>query len=233
MHTRHACASEGFNTYDNAIWKRINEAELSGGMGLTKRNEFLLDFERATDAELDALNANNGELIDYWDSIKFFNNERKKIIFLETFRFIKSDQHLLDHIIKGHVYANGKAYGVHSKIAEDNGMALITVTEQANFDGVYKGTVKVKNSNGVYIDKIKNNGDLQESTFFKNDWSDERIIEEITYAYSTKVYTGIGNKYHGLMSNLTKCEICINGETKLINSTTKIKTAFPVKQYRL
>ncbi|MDN5288987.1 MAG: hypothetical protein JWR38_5261 [Mucilaginibacter sp.] len=161
-------------------------------------------------------------LVDDWQEIKYLTKYRSNIEFLECYRYIKNDTKLLKHIFEGEINNAGKGVGVHSIEAVDNGYAQINSTLQPpNLDGYYQVTVSVLD-NGVPI--VKNGF----STFFKDVWDKQRVVEEISFAFTNNKVLDKGNRWIGLMSDGNKCAIVIlGGNTTIIDATTNIKTAFP------
>jgi hypothetical protein len=194
-----------------------------------KKFAFMFDFKERPSI-LDDLNANMS-LIDDWSEIRYLSLHRSSTNFLRCYNYIKQDENLLHHIFKGHVYSNGKSYGVHSKIAQDNGDAIITLIDSPNFLGYYEGYVSVKNSTGIFIPKLNRRGTAPgKSTFFKDLWDEQQIIEEISLAYTTKTRVpGTNNQWRGIMSDGNMCALAIDGNTTIFDQTTLIRTAFPIK----
>ena len=156
---------------------------------------------------------------------------RCSIYFLKCYNYIKQDENLLHHIFKGHVYSNGKSYGVHSIIAQNNGDAIITAIDLPNSLGYYEAYVSVKDNAGNFIAKMNRRGTaLGTSTLFKDAWDKQRVIEEISLAYVTKVRVpGTQNQWRGIMSDGNTCAMGIDGNTTIFDHTTIIRTAFPIK----
>lgn len=59
---------------------------------------------------------------------------------------------------------------------------------------------------------------------FPRDWTKEELLENVSLAYTNKVFTGIGNQYAGIMSDGKTLIICID-DVNTINE--KIKTIWP------
>jgi len=93
-----------YGDYDSAIWRKVNNAVENGGLTAIKREEFLTDFANAPSEILDELNANGGDLIDSWNDINKFKKERTDIVFLKTFRKLRSNTTLLKHVHDGDAY---------------------------------------------------------------------------------------------------------------------------------
>jgi len=194
-----------------------------------KKFAFMFDFKGRPSA-LDELNGNIS-LIDDWTEIKYLAVQRSSIYFLKCYNYIKEDENLLHHIFKGHVYSNGKSYGVHSIIAQNNGDAIITAIDLPNSLGYYEAYVSVKDNAGNFIAKMNRRGTaLGTSTLFKDAWDKQRVIEEISLAYVTKVRVpGTQNQWRGIMSDGNTCAMGIDGNTTIFDHTTIIRTAFPIK----
>lgn len=215
---------DGLQSSHPNIYQRIDNLNLDEEARLA----FMNDFQGRDDA-LDALAA-DPDLIDHWTEVKYLTANRNNILFLKCRKYVKNNTTLLDHIFKGHTYSNGKATGVHSKIAVDNGFAIITsVVDPPNSAGFYKVTVSVKDANNNFIPKMNRSGNApQASSFFPDDWDEDKIIEEICLAYTNKVRVpNTRNRWDGTMSNGSTMGLAIDGNTADFDNTTKIITVFP------
>ncbi|GHU44345.1 hypothetical protein FACS1894193_12630 [Bacilli bacterium] len=114
-----------------------------------------------------------------------------------------------NHILGGEVNKKGKAVGYHTEnnLHDDLDVKLSNVTAPDEFD-VYKANVTI---NGT----TKNSY----STFFPKEWSNQKIIDEINYAYGNMELSKRPGVYKGTASNGMEIEIQIkNG---------KIDSAYP------
>jgi hypothetical protein len=59
---------------------------------------------------------------------------------------------------------------------------------------------------------------------FPRDWTKEELLENISLAYSKKVFTGKGNKYEGIMSDGKTLIICIDDVNTI---TENIRSVWP------
>lgn len=196
-----------------------------------KQLDFYYDF-RNSDSKLAQLNADTN-LINSWDEIKTLTKHRNNIVFLKWHNYIKNDINLLDHILKGQIY-NGKSYGIHSKIYQNQYVEILSIVNPpTNLNKHYRATVSAKNTAGIFITKLNRKGTAPgHSTIFRDDWdTQEKLIEEISMAFTTKYYTGTWNKYRGIMSDGTVCEMGIDnlGPDGLFVPQTVIKTVYPLK----
>jgi Bacterial EndoU nuclease len=89
------------------------------------------------------------------------------------------------HIFKGEINRQGKAVGCHhiNAINKYKTAQLVEKTRKNGPNGLFKAKVKVKNEEGQWIAKVSNQG---YSTFFPEDWSEEKTIEAIKEAYKNK-----------------------------------------------
>jgi hypothetical protein len=89
------------------------------------------------------------------------------------------------HIFKGEINRQGKAVGCHhvNAINQYKTAQLILNTRKNGSNGLFKAKVRVKNEDGRWITKVSNGG---YSTFFPEDWSEEKTIEAIKEAYRSK-----------------------------------------------
>lgn len=89
------------------------------------------------------------------------------------------------HIFKGEINRQGNAVGCHHihAINKYKTAQLIAKTRKNGPHGLFKAKVKVKNEDGKWVAKVSNQG---YSTFFPEDWSEEKTIEAIQEAYQNK-----------------------------------------------
>lgn len=89
------------------------------------------------------------------------------------------------HIFKGEINRQGKAVGCHHihAINKYKTAQLMAKTRKNGPHGLFKAKVKVKNEDDKWVAKVSNQG---YSTFFPEDWSDEKTIEAIEEAYQNK-----------------------------------------------
>jgi hypothetical protein len=160
-------------------------------------------------------------LVNDWEEVEYLKNYRSEVNFIIANRFIKTNEGLSIHIFEGEINAKGNAVGVHSDIAVTSGKAQIDATlNPPNLDGYSKVEVSII-VNNVAIPKDGF------STFFPDAWTQTRIQEEISLAFTNKIFLG-GKKWEGIMSDGNKCRIIIlSGNTTTMDATTVIKTAFP------
>ncbi|MBS1520283.1 MAG: EndoU domain-containing protein [Bacteroidetes bacterium] len=165
--------------------------------------------------------ASGRTLVDDWEEIQSLKSYRNNIDFLSSYRYISKDTSLLTHIFEGEINQAGNGVGVHSIEAINNGKAQInSIINPANSDGYYKATVSVLD-NGVPIVKPGF------STFFKDTWDRQRIIEEISLSFTNKVFIK-GKIWEGTMTDGNLCRLIIlSGNTKVFDATTIIKTSYP------
>lgn len=165
-------------------------------------------------------------LIDDWKEIEELQKYRSDIGFLIPYRHISKDTSLLKHILEGE-FKGTKVVGIHCKIAENYGCKIDQIVVPQDNEGFYKCFVSKEDVNGVYIAKVDGRGRLQENSMFPDDWNKQKIIEEISFAYKNKVYSGRGNQWFGTMSNGRTVTICINGNAINFDATTVVKTVWP------
>lgn len=89
------------------------------------------------------------------------------------------------HIFKGEINRQGKAVGCRhvNAINEYKTAQLVPNTRKNGPNGLFKAKVPVKNVDGRWITKVSNGG---YSTFFPEDWSEEKTLEAISEAYRGK-----------------------------------------------
>lgn len=99
------------------------------------------------------------------------------------------------HIFKGEINRQGKAVGCHHihAINKYKTAQLIDKTRKNGPHGLFKAKVKVKNEDDKWVAKVSNQG---YSTFFPEDWSEEKTIEAIQEAYQNRRQVN-GELYEG------------------------------------
>lgn len=169
-------------------------------------------------------------LVDIWkNDIKYLKNQRT-FEFLKSFNFISYDtrnNRLREHIFEGHIYSSGNVGGFHHIEGglDENAFGKIDLTViTADSKGYFTAYVSVKNSSGDWIEKRNFKGNLIKNDMFPRDWTKEELLENVSLAYTNKVFTGIGNQYAGIMSDGKTLIICID-DVNTINE--KIKTIWP------
>ena len=228
---------------NSVIWQKLNNLPISP---INKQEMFILDFGRAPDNVLNDLNANNGELFDYWNDIEHFTGKRKEIDFLNDVRKIKNFEELNIEVFKGRTgkilkeefenlpppHPNNRyiwqAKGVHHKEALEvfgtGGIGRIVSGTKDNIGppglGYYKAKVEIYNldflDNGGW--KVKNSkGGM--STFFPDSWSKQRLQEELALAFKNKKYDK-QNRWLGNLSDGVQVEFRIDNGI--------VKTVFPI-----
>jgi len=93
------------------VLSKLNDLPLSP---INRQEEFIKDFQAASKQTLQKLDANSGELVDYWNEIHFLNTARKSPDFLTSYKQIKNDQKLLNHVHKGDISI--EIVGVNTKL---------------------------------------------------------------------------------------------------------------------
>lgn len=168
-------------------------------------------------------------LVDIWkNDIKHLKNQRT-VEFLEGFNFIAYDarcNRLREHVFEGHVYPSGNVGGFHHIEGNLNENAfgkidLTVVTPDSR--GYFTANVSIKIS-GEWIEKRNYEGNLIKNDMFPRHWTKEELLENVSFAYSSKVYTGTGNQYIGTMSDGKTLIICIDNVN---TANEKIKTIWP------
>lgn len=168
--------------------------------------------------------------VDLWkNDIKYLKKQRT-FEFLEAFDFITYDarsKRLREHVFEGHVYPSGNVGGFHhieGNLNENTFGKIDLIVATPDSRGYFTAHISIKNSSGVWIKKRNFNGVLIENDMFPKDWTQEKLLENISLAYTNKVFTGIGNQYEGTMSDGKKLIICID---KVNTINEKIKTIWP------
>lgn len=169
-------------------------------------------------------------LVDIWkNDIKYLKNQRTFEV-LKSFNFVAYDtrnNRLREHLFEGHVYPLGDVGGFHhiEGSLDENAFGKIDLTVVTpDSKGYFTAYVSVKNSSGDWIEKRNFKGNLIKNDMFPRDWTKEELLENVSLAYTNKVFTGIGNKYAGIMSDGKTLIICID-DVNTINE--KIKTIWP------
>ena len=64
---------------------------------------------------------------------------------------------------------------------------------------------------------------------FRQDWTQEELLDNIALAYTTKYFSGTKNRYYGQMSDAKIIVICIKGGNSNLNVdfVNEIITAWP------
>jgi len=209
------------------ISQRIDNAGKPGEISIVERDELVVDFHRATDSDLSLLNANSGDLINYWRMVKSpsFMRHRKSVEYLRNLKIIKRASELHIEVFIGSfkkiVNPNNPndtpswyAKGVHHKNALDShkgGIARIVKGTQSVPDalGYYTAIVEMYHpefpngapNNAGWKRKNKNGG---VSSFYRDDWEVPRVQEELAFAYMSKTYQVGDRHYVGRTSDATK-----------------------------
>ncbi|MDN3548774.1 hypothetical protein [Mucilaginibacter aquaedulcis] len=102
-----------FGNNDSAIWQKLNDIPGSSITPLPAGNraDFIYDFSNADSQTFDALNANNGELIDFWNQVSRNKASRVNFKFLLNFKYAL--QPVVIEKLKGIVEINGEWMGGH------------------------------------------------------------------------------------------------------------------------
>lgn len=200
-----------FGNYDSAIWKKVDEATLPGGMGVVKRDEFLQDFADAPDNVIDALNESNGDLIEYWRQVDTLKGERVKIEYLRNLKQILIHPRLTIHIHVGHsgVNPSGGAWvtgGHNQKLFKPDqngvirwrwvdGQVIITNNKGYKYGFVERNMSDKNWSGGNPPTSWKKKTD--ETGFWPEEFDDKRINEEMAFASLNKKYERFESKRTG------------------------------------
>jgi len=175
----------------------------------------------------------NPDLIDDWLEIETLLAYRRNTSFLKVHRYLKENTYLLEHLFEGHLrISSNKIFvgGIHSKVAVDNGNAIIdSITDPPDLQGFYRANVSIQVGPQNYPKLDYRNRPIK-NDMFPDAWNEQRIIEEISLAFTLKTYRR-GNQWRGVMSNGKTCIICINGSAEVIDGSTVIKTVWP--EYKL
>lgn len=134
---------------------------------------------------------------------------KRNFVNLRRKAFVKHRQKITQkvekHIFKGDA-KKGQAYGGHHWDGVQNGdIQVVGNTRPPNpiNDQVFEADIKVKNAHGTPIDKLDaKTGKYKPSTFFPKNWTKQRTLEEIAYAFDNKVKDpNFLNKYIGKTTN--------------------------------
>ncbi|GEM_PF-1646622 len=199
----------------------------NGGLGdPIKVKAFLEDVSASGNQGLLDLFKTNPDLIKVWDRIKTNNNVpdalRRDPEYLKIFDQIDKNEKAKKHIFYGEISASGSVGGVHHISAINSGSARIvpgTRTDDPNGSGLYEAKVEVKDDNGIYQPKLTNRGGY--STFFPDSWNQQKVLEEIAYAYKNRIPVS-GNIFEGTsIDGLIKIQMYLRSDKSIIS-------AFPV-----
>jgi hypothetical protein len=120
----------------------------------------------------------------------------------------------IEHVIGGDFNARSKKVtGGHSLLNGD--VRIVEVVSPPDVNGVYQAVVEIKRPDGQWVIKKNPSGS---NTMFPEDWSREKIIDEINSAWENKTKSLVDDKWAGK----SKSGVVIEGYTH-----PKI-TAFPV-----
>lgn len=197
--------------------------------------QFIVDFGKSEVKVLQELNSNySSSLVREWKEVKLELNKLKNDInYLKLYRNIKNSSEVNTEIFTGRVGKKLKAdatppyifnhykwlgKGVHHKNAlQAEGLGgkgrIVAGTKTpvgpSNL-GYYRAKVELHNpefpNNGGWKVKESQKG---MSTFFPDNWSKERLQQELAYAFKNKIHTG-GNAWVGKMSDGVKVKLHIN-----------------------
>ncbi|GEN68239.1 EndoU domain-containing protein [Chryseobacterium rhizosphaerae] len=207
------------NGVANSVVNKYNLTNLSR----TERYQFYNDFFKLEGKDnWIKMNNNDAEFIDIWKNVEL-KSFRKNIWFLENTSLMKNSSELNDEIFVGvaertpkkgitnPVNVNDYSYkgkGIHHKdglrINDPNSLGEIVGTENYIGKGFYEAKIRVWNA---HLGNWKMKKEL--STFFPDNWSRQRIHEELAIAFNNKKFGG-GNAYDGKMSNGIKVRFHID-----------------------
>jgi hypothetical protein len=197
---------------------------------INKKYAFMFDFEKRADDILEL--SINPHLIDDWAEIAHLTLHRKSIKFLESYNFIAKSpqcQILRVHLFQGHFYPSGNVGGWHhifGTVNQNSYGRIDNIIDPPDTLGYYSANVSIFNGT-AYIPKVNYSGNLIRNDMFPRTWTEQELLENISLAYTNKIFTGVGNQFEGIMSDGKRLIICINGNSSVIVSTTNIKTVWP------
>ncbi|WP_338840974.1 EndoU domain-containing protein [Flavobacterium ginsenosidimutans] len=197
-----------------------------------KKFAFMFDFQGRPSA-LDELEAAPHLIEEAWLEIAHLITHRNNVKFLKSFHFIDKDircERLREHLFQGHTYPSGNVGGWHhieGNVNSNNFGRIDNIIDASDSRGYFTANVSIKDTNGNWIPKRDGGGNLINNDMFPRNWSRQELIENISVAYTNKVFNGTGNQYRGLMSDGKTVIICINGNANVIDQTTNIKTLWP------
>ncbi|WP_316768708.1 EndoU domain-containing protein [Pedobacter frigiditerrae] len=212
---------------NSTIWQRISRAGESGQFTIAQRDEFIINFSNADKNKLIVLN--NDSLIDTWrdvEDLENFSVLRKDVEFLKDLRFIKNESDDLnlevfsgvgDKKFKGGnldpnlpINYTYPSKGVHHIDAINAGTSKIIGSK--NYIGntlYYNAKVEVYNTHLSQWKKKKTNKGY--STFFPDQWSKQKVQQEMALAFKNK--KKYPKYFKGKMSDGVNCIIYIeNGK---------------------
>ncbi|ALL07644.1 hypothetical protein AQ505_20415 [Pedobacter sp. PACM 27299] len=216
---------------DNSnIWRKIDRSQISE-LSNVKKDDFIFEFENATEDLLDLFNADHGSLIDFWGKLSRddYNLFKGKRTFFSTFKTIQNSKEMIEEVFKGKcvgklkegatdLYINYKwrVVGVHHIDALDEIGARMIGPKRNIGDNIASGyyTCKVE----VYDVAFKGASSIDGaigwkvkahlSTFFPDEWTALKVKREMALAYSKKVYSYSQNGtdiFKGVMSDGVEC----------------------------
>jgi hypothetical protein len=219
---------QAFGTYDSNVWQKYVALSTD-----ERKIEFILDFANASEETLSTLNKNGGDLINYWDEIIHLTSHTYKIEFLEAYKRIKTAERLNIEVFEGQIVIldasqpnqfSYKINGIHhgSSFAPTNiippipprlaklvgSKSKIKSIIDANGEIYYYYESKVSFYNSTYKNQFPNSDGFKvktkKSTFFPDEWSKQRLLEEMALAYSRRKYIK-DNLFLGKMSDGVDC----------------------------
>lgn len=124
------------------------------------------------------------------------------------------------HIFEGEINPQGKATGVHHVEAIVNGKSrIISGTRIEGPNGTCKEKVEVQDANGNWIAKTANMG---YSTFFPDNWSKRKVMEEVTHAFNNRIkVTGTSNEWKGFSRDGVEIRMYLNNNNGIISAFPK------------
>jgi hypothetical protein len=81
-------------------------------------------------------------------------------------------------------HATKKVTGGHSLLMGD--VRVIEIKGKPDANGVYEATVQLRRPDGVWVDKVNQQGKLMKNTMFPVDWNEKRIKVEIDSAWKNR-----------------------------------------------
>lgn len=169
------------------VWDKLNDLPLSP---INRQEEFILDFQGARKADLQILNENGGELVDYWNQIEHLRDSRRNVRFLEAYKYVNhpSVKRKLIEITE----VNGKRVGGHvgSALFDDSKDLYAILDAEAIVIQKIKGNRIYKQVRKTSLTMKKSgSSDVRKKgwhTWIEN-ITEQEFTEDIAYAFENKI----------------------------------------------
>jgi hypothetical protein len=83
---------------------------------------------------------------------------------------------------------------------------VVEIMGKPDANGVYRATVQLRRPDGVWVDKLNQQGKLMKNTMFPVNWNEQRITSEIDSAWNAGDMTISGSQWSGTSKSGVKIQ---------------------------